>query len=231
MTKTVSKDQIEELYRFTKTHFVEWYDVQTELVDHLANGIEQQWQTNAAITFNDALDVEFEKFGIFGFSDLVAKKEFALNKYYRSLVFIELKQYLRFPNVVFLIFAIYVLNTGLNFLEAKHYLVWSTILIMAGFSSFHVFKTKKEIKKRCKTTGKKWLLDSTVMQLGGFVHLSYLLIHILNLDFFSFFNSRLVTVIFSICTILYAVVIYISVKIVPRIMETAIRQKHQKLEV
>ena len=31
-----------ELYAFTRKHFVEHFDLQTELVDHLANGIEQQ---------------------------------------------------------------------------------------------------------------------------------------------------------------------------------------------
>ena len=32
---------IEQLYKFTKDHFVDWYDLQTELVDHLANDIEE----------------------------------------------------------------------------------------------------------------------------------------------------------------------------------------------
>lgn len=47
--------QIERLYQFTRQHYVEWYDLQTELVDHLANAIEQQWQENPNISFEDAL--------------------------------------------------------------------------------------------------------------------------------------------------------------------------------
>lgn len=35
---------IEQLYKFTKDHFVDWYDLQTELVDHLANDIEEIWK-------------------------------------------------------------------------------------------------------------------------------------------------------------------------------------------
>ncbi len=35
----LSENQIQQLYKFTEQHYVEWYDVQTELVDHLANGI------------------------------------------------------------------------------------------------------------------------------------------------------------------------------------------------
>ncbi len=35
----LTKDQIQNLYKFTKQHYVEWYDLQSELVDHLANDI------------------------------------------------------------------------------------------------------------------------------------------------------------------------------------------------
>lgn len=36
----LTKTQIQNLYTFTKNHFVEYYDLQTELVDHLVNDIE-----------------------------------------------------------------------------------------------------------------------------------------------------------------------------------------------
>jgi hypothetical protein len=38
--------QVEHLYAFTRQHYVEWYDLQSELVDHLANAIEQEWERN-----------------------------------------------------------------------------------------------------------------------------------------------------------------------------------------
>jgi hypothetical protein len=48
----LSQDQIQELYNFTRRRLVEHYDLQTELVDHLANGIEKQWEGNPDLTFN-----------------------------------------------------------------------------------------------------------------------------------------------------------------------------------
>jgi hypothetical protein len=39
-------EQIDRLSLFTRQHYVEWYDLQSELVDHLANAIETQWQEN-----------------------------------------------------------------------------------------------------------------------------------------------------------------------------------------
>ena len=65
----INIEQTNRLYEFTRQHYVEYYDLQTELVDHLANSIETQWQENPKIDFEDALKVEFKKFGVFGFSD------------------------------------------------------------------------------------------------------------------------------------------------------------------
>jgi len=39
----LTTEQINKLYTFTKKHYVDYYDLQTELVDHLSNGIEAQW--------------------------------------------------------------------------------------------------------------------------------------------------------------------------------------------
>ena len=47
----VSTAQIEKLYKFTRDHYVEHYDLQTELVDHLANGIETRWKENPKLSF------------------------------------------------------------------------------------------------------------------------------------------------------------------------------------
>jgi hypothetical protein len=33
-------------------------------VDHLANAIETQWQENPKLSFNEALNKEFKKFGV-----------------------------------------------------------------------------------------------------------------------------------------------------------------------
>ena len=76
--------QIDQLYTFTRQHYVEYYDLQTELVDHLANAIEEQWQENPKLSFDDALNIEFKKFGVLGFTELINKRRKALrNKYIR----------------------------------------------------------------------------------------------------------------------------------------------------
>jgi SPX domain protein involved in polyphosphate accumulation len=89
----LNQEQIERLYEFTRQHYVEYYDLQTELVDHLANSIEEQWKENPKLSFETALNIEFKKFGIFGFMDVVEKRQKALSKKYYKLIwkhFIEI---------------------------------------------------------------------------------------------------------------------------------------------
>ena len=78
--KTLSLEQIDQLYLFTRQHFVEWYDLQSELVDHLANAIETEWQENPKLSFDEALKVQFKKFGIFGFTGVIEERQKGLTK-------------------------------------------------------------------------------------------------------------------------------------------------------
>ena len=80
--KKLSSEQIQQLYKFTRQHYVEYYDVQTELVDHLANDIEQIWKEQPNLSFEQARDISFKKFGVFGFMDVVEARTNALNKKY-----------------------------------------------------------------------------------------------------------------------------------------------------
>ena len=61
--KKLTQEQIEQLFVFTKKHLVEHYDVQVELVDHLANAIEAEWEINPNISFTEALQKEYKNFG------------------------------------------------------------------------------------------------------------------------------------------------------------------------
>ena len=54
----LTQEQIARLYRFTREHYVEWYDLQTELVDHLANAIEEQAQQNPTLSFEALLTAQ-----------------------------------------------------------------------------------------------------------------------------------------------------------------------------
>ena len=61
----LTETHIQGLYKFTRKHYVYFYDVQSELVDHLANDIEDIWQAQPNLSFQDARDTSFKKIWYF----------------------------------------------------------------------------------------------------------------------------------------------------------------------
>jgi len=163
--RKLNEEQIDQLFNFTKKHYVELYDVQVELVDHLANAIEQNWETNPNIAFEEALQVEFKKFGVFGFTDLVEQKQKELYIYYNKMLWREILKFISIPKIiitVILYFAIFYFlkeaGQQANLITSAFVLISFIIYIIDGFSL--MTKIKKEQKKE----GKSWLLQSVAVQ-------------------------------------------------------------------
>lgn len=71
----LTKEQIESLFTFCEKHFVKYYEVQLELVDHLANAIELKMADDPNLSFEEALEEVHQSFGVMGFAPLVAEKQ------------------------------------------------------------------------------------------------------------------------------------------------------------
>ncbi len=74
----LSKDQIDQLFAFTKRKMVHWYDLQVELVDHLAERIEEEMNADPKLSFDAALAKVYAGFGIFGFAKIVQERSKSL---------------------------------------------------------------------------------------------------------------------------------------------------------
>lgn len=160
--------QIDRLYQFTRQHYVEWYDLQTELVDHLANSIEAQWQENPKISFEDALQVEFKKFGVFGFMTVVEERQAALGKKYNKLVWQHFKSFFTIPKIIGTVAAFGILvQLMLKFERAK--LIVVSIFVLTTFLFWiGIVKMSRKNKKEAKLSGKKWLYKDIIFGLGSF---------------------------------------------------------------
>ena len=175
----LTPEQLERLYLFTRQHYVEWYDLQTELVDHLANAIEQQWQENPIISFEDALQKEFKKFGVFGFMNVVEKRQAALNKKYNKIIWKHFKAFFTIPKIIFtitLVGLIYILLITSTY-KADVVLVAFGIIILSFYSFIIYFANKN--KKANAATHKKWLLKEIILGRSSIVGMIYLPIQII----------------------------------------------------
>lgn len=66
--RKLTPEQIDNLFELCEFHNVHYYDVQIELVDHIASAIEALWETNPELSFEEAVFQVGEQFGIEPFS-------------------------------------------------------------------------------------------------------------------------------------------------------------------
>lgn len=179
--KKLDKPQIEALYKFTRQHYVEYYDVQTELVDHLANGIEAQWQKDPEVSFDEALKTEFKKFGVFGFSEILEKRERAMEKKYFGLIWKEAKDLLKQPKWILLL----VLSCSATYLllsfQVGVYALMALIVVLFLLSAIYVGRKNSNLKKKMKSGKKVFLLERLILNTGGYFSIMWIPIHIFNL--------------------------------------------------
>jgi len=172
--KNLSAEQIERLYEFTRQHYVEYYDVQTELVDHLASAIEKHWQEDPDQDFETLLQKEFKKFGIFGFSDVVEERQQAMQKRYFQLVKKEALQFLKLPKVIIVAFSIWLFSFLLLQKEIGFVIVASILVLEIIYVFYRLIQLQKISKQRRKQReGKYYLLEHVFLNMGrgvgGFV--------------------------------------------------------------
>lgn len=98
---TLTDQQIAELFRFCQKKFVHFYDLQVELVDHLAERIEEEMTANESLSFEEALQKVYAGFGLFGFAHIVQDKTNALQKQHNRAWLRTVKQFFTLPKVLF----------------------------------------------------------------------------------------------------------------------------------
>jgi len=146
----LTKDQTQDLYMFTSQHFVEWYDLQTELVDHLANDIENILANNPNFSFNEAKDKSFRKFGVCGFQDVVEAKQKSLRKKYWLLVWCFLKDYFKLPRIILTIGLTGLVYTFIKIIPYKENIVIVLLLIYLLLPFVFFYKKINRYKKTSK---------------------------------------------------------------------------------
>jgi hypothetical protein len=165
----LTTSQINQLFTFTRQHYVEYYDLQSELVDHLANAIEIQMQENPNGSFDEALNLEFKKFGVFGFMDVVQNRRAVLCKKYNSLVWQHFKIFFGIPKIVLTIAMMLVLYSILKVSTYSEWIVISLYFILIGFTFYKLFKNNRISKRKKQTQEKRWFFEEIINQYGGFL--------------------------------------------------------------
>jgi hypothetical protein len=157
----LTASQIDHLYIFTRKHFVYFYDVQTELVDHLANDIEDIWQAQPNLSFQDARDTSFKKFGIFGFMDVIEAKQKQMNKRYGKILWRFFKEWFTMPKLAVTVSIFLIIFFFLKLPHSK-YILLGALLCLATFDLTKQYRSRKKQQKTTQKKEKIFLLESMI---------------------------------------------------------------------
>ena len=225
--------QITNLYQFTRQHFVYHYDVQTELVDHLANDIEGIWEENLKISFEEARDKSFKKFGIFGFMDVIEAKQKQMNKRYWKILLRFVKEWFTLPKLIttLLIFLGVFCIVQIPFAEIA---IVSVLLILAVFEMVAAYRIRKKHKAKEKTDEKIFLLEAmigtTKNSFTGFTFIN--LFNFINLTKFDFsgLNMYCLLLIAAIVTLLI-IFFYVANYVLPQKAEELLQETYPEYKL
>src|SRR6185312_1135512 len=190
---------------------VKYYDVQVELVDHLANAIELEMKNDSKLTFEKAVENVHSSFGVMGFAPLVAEKQKIAEKQSRRLFFQLFKEQLKWPKILLffiLIAAIYTI-CSITLISTKSILV--AVLIS---SVVFYFLAISQLQLLVKKSGKKFLIiefswiSSFIIVPSYFANSFRVLIEKISLTFFtSGFTSFCISIYLSIYILLVLVTV------------------------
>lgn len=233
--KKITKAEIDKLYQFTKQHYVYYYDLQTELVDHLANGIEKQWAETPNVTFYDALQVEFKKFGIFGFTDLVTERQQKLSKRYSKLILTILKSYFTIPKLFLTILLVLVVVLFLGYIPYKEHVTLALFFIPLLIVFVKSIRYRIKFNKSKKAGRKLWMYEEIINTYGHSFAAFQFITWFPQMLMSDFFLRTLSTTFGLLATAIVIVVfnlgVYIAVCVIPPNAKEYIKQAHPEYDL
>ncbi|GAB5552979.1 MAG: hypothetical protein Sapg2KO_25700 [Saprospiraceae bacterium] len=151
MNRTITITELKQIFQFLEQKRVRHYDLQVELADHLASSIEVQWTQSPELSLKEALSNEYDKFGLFGFSKLVEKRQRSIGKKLFFQLNRQILAWLSFPKMLPLLAFIIVWAQLLQESQITEYLLigmmaLGLIVLLYGVIKQRLFMRKMEKK-------------------------------------------------------------------------------------
>lgn len=128
--RKLTPKEIELIYDFCCDRGISEYEIQSELVDHLASAIEETWKEKPDSSFHDALFEAYHQFGPDGFKKLAKSKKRAFQRQY-NLVFLKfLGSFFQLPRIILTFALCFSLFAILRVFEARE----PVMFFIQGFS-------------------------------------------------------------------------------------------------
>lgn len=224
----LTKQHIQSLYDFVEQHKVEYYDLQTELVDHLANDIEQIWEKEPNLSFEQARYKATIKFGLKGFSTFVSQREKTMKKENWKWFRHHFVAFFSFPKIMITLFFTAIIYLGFDMVTDKSsFLVYSITAIYSIAFIYALYLTIK-LKVRKRKTGKRWLFEDIVIKSNSVLLFTVL---VQPYQFYNYFLSDItingsitIQLLYTFGIVLISLLFYITLWVIPPKFEATIKK-------
>lgn len=204
----ITEAQYESLYAFCRRHYVQYYDVQVELVDHLSEAIEEKMNLNPKLSFDQALEQVYADFGIKGFADIVATRMEMVSKKARKQKWKLFFSYFTVPKIAMTICIYAALLLVGKFLTHDYYR--GIFLSITGAALF-IFEIVHSTQASKLFKGQKKEMIYTSERLSGILHSGFMLQLFFSTRAFDLFSPNQVNFIpYAIVSLLF-LIIFISI--------------------
>jgi hypothetical protein len=153
----LTDEQVEQLFAFCRKNGVIYYDLQTELADHLADAITAKMnEEDRHVDFDTALDEVYASFGVMGFAPIVAAKRKSLARWVAKEKCKMFMSYFTWPKAALTAMLAAVLSIAPFVLS----FFWLKVLLITSSAVFLVWESVKtiQLKKKRKLQTEQLLL-------------------------------------------------------------------------
>ena len=226
----LSDIEIQKIYAFTTKKYIKYYDVQVELVDHIANKIEDMQASDAGLSFDKALHDVYKGFGVYGFTKVQSKKEQELQSYWAKRMRHHFYRYFKLPKVILTVVLSALIFFVFRYLSVFHQdgiIILIALITICVVSILLSYRLRRERKK---TYPDKELLvmHSYETALMGTSSLGNLL-PVFWVQFPQFINNNLSIELLGFLSIAFAfmiIVLHASIYVFPQWLEEELAEKY-----
>ena len=208
--RKVNTEEIKCIEDFIIKKDIVYYDLQIELLDHICSGIEEQWKKDPDLNFKKAFHNEYKHFGIYGFSDILEKREANLKKHYWKKIGQHSINWFKIPQLFFTLLLVYSI---FHMLSSSYNFIFMDIIIVgicaATITKLITLSTKLNRKKKKKE--KILLIDHVIKEASAF---SFIIYGPLIQNYFLTEEKALSTVASIILSIIFTLLILLTYMIV-----------------
>ena len=142
----VQQEQVDEIIAFCEAKGVTYYDVQVELVDHIADSIEALQKSNPALPFSDVLELAGKQFGNEEFAEIVKSKKRLIEKRMSRLIEKEFLSFFTIPRIMITLLLLGISLTVPYMINISLWMILFLMILVLIIIWIHIRPYDKEIR-------------------------------------------------------------------------------------